>query len=58
MIANPIYSSFQGDIATSAEKYTKKIRNNMTRDGGRLDIFYSMKIGGVDRAVKMKIETL
>jgi uncharacterized beta-barrel protein YwiB (DUF1934 family) len=40
------------------EIYTKKIRNNMTRDGGRLDIFYSMKIGGVDRAVKMKIETL
>lgn len=40
------------------EIYTKKIRNNMTRDGGRLDIFYSMKMGGVDRAVKMKIETL
>ncbi len=40
------------------EIYTKKIRNNMTRDGGRLDIFYSMRIGGADRTVKMKIETL
>ena len=40
------------------EIFTKKIRNNMTRDGVRIDIFYSMKMGGADRAVKMKIETL
>ena len=38
------------------EVVTKKIRNNMTRDAGRLDIHYSMKIGGADKAVRMKIE--
>lgn len=35
---------------------TKKIRNNMTRESGRLDIHYLMKIGGADKAVRMKIE--
>ena len=38
------------------EIVTKKIRNNLTRDSGRLDIHYSMKIGGADKAVRMKIE--
>ncbi len=38
--------------------YTKKIRNNLTRDGGRVDIFYTMNIGGTDKSVKMKIEVL
>ena len=38
------------------EIITKKIRNNLTRDGGRLDIFYTMKIGGQDKNIKMKIE--
>ena len=38
------------------EIFTKKIRNNMTRDTGRLDIHYSMRIGGADKAVRMKIE--
>lgn len=40
------------------EIFTKKIRNNMTRDGGRLDIFYTMKIGGAEKLVRMKIETV
>jgi len=40
------------------EIYTKKIRNNMTRDGGRIDIFYTMKIGGAEKSVRMKIEAL
>ena len=35
---------------------TKKIRNNLTRDGGRLDIFYNMRIGGQDKNIRMKIE--
>ena len=35
---------------------TRKIRNSMTRDGGRVDIFYTMKIGGADKNVRMKIE--
>ena len=39
-----------------AEVFTKKIRNSMTRDGGRVDIFYTMKIGGADKFVKMRIE--
>ena len=38
------------------EIYTKRIRNEMTRDGGRVDIFYTMKIGGADKKVKMRIE--
>ena len=38
------------------EILTKKIRNNMTRDSGRLDIHYLMKIGGADKNVRMKIE--
>ena len=38
------------------EIFTKKIRNNLTRDGGRLDIFYKMSIGGQDKNVRMKIE--
>lgn len=41
-----------------AEIRTKKIRNNMTRDGGRVDIFYNMKIGGAEKSVKMRIECL
>ena len=36
--------------------YTRKIRNNITKDGGRLDIYYDMKIGGADKNVIMKIE--
>ena len=39
-----------------AEVFTKKIRNSMTRDGGRVDIYYTMKIGGADKKVKMRIE--
>lgn len=37
---------------------TRKIRNNMTRDGGRVDIFYNMSIGGADKSVKMRIQVL
>jgi len=39
-----------------SEIYTRKIRNNLTRDGGRIDIFYNMKIGGAEKQVKMRIE--
>lgn len=44
--------SFDTDIIT------KKVRNNLTRDGGRVDIFYNMKIGGADKHVRMRIECL
>lgn len=39
-----------------SEIVTRKIRNNMTRDGGKVDIFYNMKIGGAEKSVKMRIE--
>ena len=35
---------------------TKKIRNSLTKDGGRLDIYYDMEIGGAAKYVKMRIE--
>ena len=38
------------------EIYTKKIRNSLTRDGGRIDIYYTINIGGADKNVKMRIE--
>ena len=41
-----------------SEVITRKIRNNMTRDGGKIDIFYNMKIGGAEKSIKMRIETL
>lgn len=37
---------------------TKKIRNGLSRDGGRVDIFYDMLIGGAKKQVKMRIECL
>ena len=39
-----------------AEVLTKRIRSSLTKDGGKIDIFYNMKIGGADKAVKMRIE--
>ncbi|MBE6644657.1 MAG: DUF1934 domain-containing protein [Ruminococcaceae bacterium] len=39
-----------------AEVATKRIRNSMKRDGGRIDIYYDMKIGGAKKRVKMRIE--
>ncbi len=36
--------------------YTKKIRNTLTKTGGRLDIFYTMTIGGQQKVVRMRIE--
>lgn len=41
-----------------SEITTRKIRNNMTRDGGKVDIFYNMRIGGAEKSVKMRIEAL
>ena len=34
---------------------TKKIRRNLSRDGGTLDLHYVMNIGGADKAARMKI---
>ena len=38
-----------------AEVLTKRIRSSLTKDGGKIDIFYNMKIGGADKAARMKI---
>ncbi|MBO5946148.1 MAG: DUF1934 domain-containing protein [Clostridia bacterium] len=34
---------------------TKKIRNNLTRSGGKLTIIYDMNVGGADKNVRMSI---
>ena len=34
---------------------TKKIRRNLSREGGSLDLHYLMNIGGADKAARMKI---
>ena len=39
-----------------ARVVTKKIRNSLTKDGGRLDIYYNMEIGGALKYVKMRID--
>lgn len=44
-----------GPYAFDAEVMATRIRNAMTEDGGRIDIFYRMKIGGAEKTVRMKI---
>lgn len=44
-----------GPYAFDAEVVATRIRNAMTEDGGRIDIFYRMKIGGAEKSVRMKI---
>jgi uncharacterized beta-barrel protein YwiB (DUF1934 family) len=34
---------------------TRRIRNTLTEDGGMLDLFYNMKIGGADKSARMRI---
>ncbi len=53
-ITRTLYSvgAFKFDV----EIFTSKIRNNLTRAGGKLDIYYKMDFGGMGRSVKMKIE--
>ncbi len=38
------------------EIFTRKIRNTLTNDGGKLHIHYNMTIGGAKKCVLMKIE--
>ncbi len=38
------------------EVYTRRVRGSMTVCGGRVDIFYTMKIGGQNKSVRMRIE--
>jgi uncharacterized beta-barrel protein YwiB (DUF1934 family) len=41
--------------AFDAKITTKKIRNNLTRLGGKLTIIYDMNVGGADKNVRMTI---
>lgn len=41
--------------AFDARITTKKIRNNLTRLGGKLTIIYDMNVGGADKNVRMTI---
>ena len=38
-----------------AEIYTKKIRNNLSAEGGVLTVIYNMALGGGNKSVRMKI---
>ncbi len=38
-----------------AEVYAKRVRVNLTPDGGEIDLLYNMKIGGAEKAARMKI---
>ena len=38
-----------------ASLFTRKIRGEIGDEGGRLDIFYDMEIGGAKKSVKMQI---
>lgn len=34
---------------------TKKIRSNLTKDGGELSLIYTMNVGGAEKAARMKL---
>ena len=38
-----------------AEVYAKRVRVNLTADGGSIDLLYNMKIGGAEKSARMKI---
>ena len=38
-----------------ASVLTRRIRNGLNEDGGVLDLFYNMKIGGAEKSARMKI---
>ena len=38
-----------------ASVYTKRVRLDLTADGGKIDLFYNMKIGGAEKNARMKI---
>ena len=44
-----------GPYAFDAEICTRKIRLELGADGGRIDMFYNMKIGGAEKSARMKI---
>ena len=38
-----------------AEVNTKKIRSSLSDEGGSIELYYNMKIGGADKSARMKI---
>ncbi|MBQ8688976.1 MAG: DUF1934 domain-containing protein [Clostridia bacterium] len=47
-----------GEYSFDARIFTRKIRNNFTRTGGKLSILYDMTVGGADKRVRMKITSV
>ncbi len=47
-----------GAYSFDTEVTARKIRQGIGEDGGRLDLYYGMSIGGADKSVRMKIELL
>ncbi len=44
-----------GPYAFDAEVTTKRIRRKLDCDGGKIELFYNMKIGGAEKSARMKI---
>lgn len=44
-----------GPYAFDAEVRTRRIRRELTADGGRIELYYNMKIGGAEKSARMKI---
>ena len=44
-----------GPYAFDAEVTTRKIRRELSSDGGKIELYYNMKIGGADKSARMKI---
>ncbi len=45
-----------GPYSFDAEIKTRRIRQGIGENGGRLDLYYTMTIGGADKSVRMSIE--
>ncbi len=44
-----------GPYAFDAEVRTKRIRRELTADGGKIELYYNMKIGGAEKSARMRI---
>ena len=44
-----------GPYSFDASVKTRRIRNELTGDGGRLTLFYTMTVGGAEKRVRMRI---
>ena len=44
-----------GPYSFDAEVSTRRIRRELSAEGGRIELFYNMRIGGADKSARMKI---